>query len=442
MKKGLHMTLSRRQFMKMAAVSAASMSVGLQVGCDDDDGAINFATLSDVHVYDTALGTTGSAFEAYISVDPKLLVESEAILKSAVERIKNSNARFVLMPGDMTKDGELVCHELMASYLAELKAAGKDVYVVPGNHDVLNPVACSYSGSTKTPVANVTPDEFVSIYWDYGYGAAIARDPNSLSYVAEPVPGYWLLAMDSCIYENNTTGKLITAGQFSDATMDWLRARLAEAKKEGKTVLGLMHHALTEHFNGQATLFPGFVINNWQEVSQTLAQEGLHFVFTGHFHATDATDRSWTDPDALLHDIETGALANYPCPWRHVRIVDGHMRITTSRITDIDYDNGTQTFQEYALDYAQTGFTNAFTNMLLGSPYYMSQAQAEEYAPLFTDAMLAHYVGDEKPDEETQQTIQALLDSSDPMDNGLGQFLSTLWTDLVPSDNILIVAMK
>jgi 3',5'-cyclic AMP phosphodiesterase CpdA len=435
------MTLTRRQFMRVAAVSAATVSLGLQLGCDDDSESVKFAVLSDVHLYDAKLGTTGSAFEAYIATDPKLLVESEAILTSAVEQIKNSSAQFVLMAGDMTKDGELVCHELMVSYLAELKAAGKDVYVVPGNHDILNPAAYSYSGDTETHVANVTPDEFESIYWDYGYGAALSRDPNSLSYVAEPVPGYWLLAMDSCIYENNTAGNLITAGEFSDATMDWLKARLAEAKEKGKTVLGLVHHSLTEHFNGQATLFPGFVINDWQSVSQTLAQEGLRFVFSGHFHATDATDRSWTDPEALLHDIETGSLASYPCPWRHVRIGDGLMRVTTSRVTTVDYDNGAQTFQEYALDYAQTGLVNMFTSMFLGSPYDMTQAQAEEYASLFSDAMLAHYAGDEKPDEETLQTIQALLDSPDQMDNGLGQFLSTLWTDLVPTDNVLLVAM-
>ncbi|MBI5580344.1 MAG: metallophosphoesterase [Deltaproteobacteria bacterium] len=438
--------LTRRNFMKIALVSATTLSLGLQVGCDgngesDDADPVEFTLISDAHLYDSRLGITGAAFEEYLATDPKLLCESEAILKSAVDSIKSSSAQFVLICGDMTKDGERDCHELMASYLAQLRAAGKMVYVVPGNHDVDNPEAYSYSGSTQTPVPNVTPEEFTDIYWDYGYSAAIARDPNSLSYVAEPTEGYWLLAMDSCIYKNNTSGKPNTAGAFSDQTLDWIRARLAEASQQNKIVLGLMHHGLVEHFTGQATLFPGFVINDWENLSQILAQDGLRYVFTGHFHATDCTERTWTDTGDQLYDIETGSPVSSPCAYRQVRIENGVMDIDTIRITSIDYDTGSATFQEYARDYAMQKGQNMFVGMFMSPPYNLTQAEAEGFTPTFMNALLAHYGGDESPDASTLSTIQTLLGSSDPTDIELGQFLSTLWTDLTPEDNSLNVPM-
>jgi hypothetical protein len=55
------------------------------------------------------------------------------------------------------------------------------------------------------------------------------------------------------------------------------------------------------------------------------------------------------------------------------------------------------------------------------------------------NALLAHYGGDEAPDGSTLSTIQTLLAGSDPSDIQLGQFLSTLWTDLTPADNFLDV---
>ncbi len=50
------------------------------------------------------------------------------------EGIGASNADFVLLvAGDLTKDGARQSHEGMVEVLTQLEAAGKTVYVVPGN---------------------------------------------------------------------------------------------------------------------------------------------------------------------------------------------------------------------------------------------------------------------------------------------------------------------
>lgn len=119
--------------------------------------------------------------------DRKLLAESKAILESAMEAIKKSDVDLVLFSGDLTKDGEYISHKQFTEYLKQLEKAGKQVFVINGNHDINNPHAVKFEGDKTTPVQQVTPSRFKSLYKDFGYGEAIAKDRYSLSYVVEPV---------------------------------------------------------------------------------------------------------------------------------------------------------------------------------------------------------------------------------------------------------------
>lgn len=90
-----------------------------------DSASIKLSVLSDIHYYDTSLGTSGEALNAYLENDRKLLIESAAVLHSAVEEIKENDSEVVLISGDLTKDGELVGHQNVVKVLKELEAAGK-----------------------------------------------------------------------------------------------------------------------------------------------------------------------------------------------------------------------------------------------------------------------------------------------------------------------------
>lgn len=107
---------------------------------------------------------------------------------------------FVLVPGDLTKDGEKICHEKFAEIFRRLTDNGIPVYVIPGNHDINNPHAVRFIGDKTEPVETVTPEEFALIHSDFGYADALYRHKSSLSYVAEPVEGVWLFAIDSSKY--------------------------------------------------------------------------------------------------------------------------------------------------------------------------------------------------------------------------------------------------
>jgi hypothetical protein len=402
---------------------------------------VRFAVLSDTHVYIARLGTSGSAFEAYLDRDLKMLEQSEAILESALDAIAEQDVQFVIITGDLTKDGEVRDHVLMAQHLAKLVQKGIQVFVVPGNHDINNPDAVKYLGGDATrPVPSVSPETFRAHYQRFGYGQAIARDRGSLSYVAEPVPGLWLLAIDSCKYQDNLAlGTPVVSGRISAETMAWILARLHEAKARGKQVIAFMHHGVNEHFLPEPILFPDYLVDDWQSVSAQLAAAGLRVIFTGHYHSQDAAYPldSNLQPQPTLCDIETGSLVQYPCAFRIVTVDGDMLNIHSERVTRIDADTGGLPFQQFAEAFLRDRIPAQVIQDLVDL-FGLSEAAAAQVAPLVIDALVANYAGDEAPSAQTQAIIAGLVASPEPL-HTLGMLLAGFWTDLPPADNDLVV---
>jgi 3',5'-cyclic AMP phosphodiesterase CpdA len=403
---------------------------------------LKLATFSDVHYFVTNLLVhDGSAFQMYLAADRKLLLQSEAILDQVITEVNQAQPQIVLVPGDLTKDGELIGHQAMTIKLQQLKAAGAKVFVIPGNHDINNPHARSYDGDTTTPVPSVTTAQFATLYAGFGYGDALARDPNSLSYVAEPVPGLWILAMDATHPERSTSTEPFTGGYFDTPRLNWIISQLAAARSQGKYVIGLMHHGLLEHYTGQKTLFPEYVLDDYQDVSQLFASYGMKVVFTGHYHAQDVVKASFSE--GSLYDIETGSVVTYPCPYRLLTLeTNGTLAITSHAITNIAYNLGGVPFPTYASNYLHTGLIGIATYMLMSPPYNLPPATAQFLAPAMADAFVAHYQGDEIPAAISPQTwgiINYLLSQPDPMSQMMAYTLLSLFSDLPPADNHLTI---
>ena len=391
----------------------------------------NFAVISDLHIYDHSLGTEGAAFDAAMKSDRKLLLDSVDLLDYAIDDILRSNARFVLVSGDLTKDGELINHNISAEMLARLTDAGLQVYVVPGNHDISCYDAVSYSGSAVTPVETVTPEEFASIYADFGYDNAIERDPHSLSYMAEPVDGLLLLVIDACRYRENRPGQdTIVGGKISQATADWIAGVLSAASESQKAVMVLMHHGIVAHWDGQQKLHPDYLIEDYRHFGEFLASHHVRLAFTGHYHAQDITRGAFRD-GTYIYDVETGSLVTAPCPIRYCSIKDNTFTVKSVNIVDKIHP-GTD-FARNATDFVKaTVVLEAFNTL---KKYRVSDKDAEYIADAVGDAFVAHYKGDENPDE------RAVLDKS--LLSFWGRFilfmqqyvLNGLWADLYPADN-------
>ncbi|HOK78088.1 MAG TPA: metallophosphoesterase [Verrucomicrobiota bacterium] len=404
--------------------------------------SVRIAVLSDPHyMHPSLLISDGPAFQNYLLYDPKLLCQSAAILDSAIAGITNARPDLVLIPGDLTKDGELVSHQSAAEVLRRLRDAGIKVFVCPGNHDVANPEAVAFDGATVAPVPSVTPEEFAGIYADFGYGNASIRDPNSLSYVAEPVPGLLILAMDACRYDRNTNNRSFVGGYFDAARWDWITNQLDRARAQGKLLIGMMHHGVTEHYLGQKTFFPEYVVDDYESVRETFARYRMRVVFTGHYHAHDIVQ--FDSPAGKLFDIETGSLLTYPCPYRVVDLaVNGWLAIKSQFVTNIDYDLGGVAFPNYAYSYITNGTMNYSVYLLTQPPYNLPPTAAQQFAPPLTEAFLSHCIGDESSrsiSPQTQGLIAFLLEQEDPMAQLMANALLALFNDPEPADNDLSI---
>ncbi len=433
---------------------------------------VRIAVISDPHLYLSSLGTGGAAFDEYLANDRKLIAESQAIVEEAVSQIKDSDVEIVLVSGDLTKDGAKVSHEKLAALLAEIEATGKKVYVIDGNHDINNTHAVGYKGNEAVKVDYVTPESYKTIYNDFGYSEAIAKDPNSLSYVVEPVDGLWVIGIDSALYDTNIEDDYPkTGGAFSQARLNWIKAKVSQGRAQGKRVIGFMHHGLVEHFEYQEELFSQYVIKDWEIVSTQLADLGMEAVFTGHFHSNDIVKKT-TDSGNTIYDIETGSLLTYPCPYRIVELTeDNKLNITTNLIESIKYDTGDLTFQEHAREFLIAGLEQLAEDelvKLLAVNMAGQGASKEEIAAIIAShgdvikaqinatitgtpystidlvvaGLEAHYAGDETIDPTMDYILKGMLASDDTNNQFLGAALLSLWNDPAPKDNDVTIQLS
>ncbi|HEY9162029.1 MAG TPA: metallophosphoesterase [Desulfomonilia bacterium] len=391
-----------------------------------------FIVMSDLHYYDPALGISGKAFQEYVADDRKLLKESQEILTQAISDVSKETADFVIICGDLTKDGEMVTHTAVARYLGILKQSGKAVYVIPGNHDVANGMAVKYTGDKSERVPNISAEQFTEIYAPFGYQAALDRDRHSLSYLAEPKPGLWLLALDSCRWkENPAQGHPVTGGVFSADTMSWIKDILTRAKNENKAVLAMMHHGVLEHYPTNEKNYPEYLVKDYDKIARMFAGYGVPLVFTGHFHAQDITEKTYEGGKLFVFDVETGSLVTYPCPYRIVTITKDQQADIQSRFV-MSIPSHPNDFREFAERYVYEGTINMANDALTG--YHVAPADQKIISPQISRAYVTHLKGDEQKPAVVRNTDGLSLWGSFIFFMR-GSLIEGWWTDLPPQDN-------
>lgn len=292
--------------------------------------------ITDIHVMDSSLIVKeGSALTNYLANDRKMLSQSIEAFEAAIDSAIIHQADVLLICGDLTKDGEKIGHERVSRTLERVLQAGVKTFVIPGNHDIRNPYAKYLDGDVTRPAEWVTAEEFADIYRHFGYDDPSLRDPHSLSYVCEPIPGLSLLAIDASQYEKNTStahgdarNESVVGGAIKPATLAWLLTQADEARRKGNHVIAMMHQELIEHFDGLSEIDQTSVIENGEAIAQQLMEHGVRVVFTGHTHYTDAAT-AWNESrTAAITDITTGSTIAYPSHYRVASVSHDCSRLT------------------------------------------------------------------------------------------------------------------
>jgi len=402
---------------------------------------IKIAVVSDIHYLDPALMpenyVTNEDFQKMMTGDRKLIELSDPIFRKAMEEIIDESPDILMIPGDLSFNGEYSSHLIVSGFLEEIETHGIKVYVVPGNNDIWSSEALNYKTVPASETPNISLDQFADIYQDFGFNEAIYRDANSLSYICQPDENLWILGIDAFTYKDNGDGTYTYKAAFNAGTMNWIQEKMAEANSKGITVLAMLHSGILEHYAGQKGLEGGFV-SGVPAGAPALLDAGIQLILNGHHHGNDITELSVGGK--TLVNIETGSLVTPLSPYRIMKLDDNFLKVETRRITSIDsYLPSGMDFLSYSDQTIKDRLDKLFINVAQNW-FGHTPEEAQIIAPFATRAWLAHFAGDEKISPEELKGIEELAEFANP---ALISAIHSIWTDLPPySDNKIHVKLK
>ncbi|MFL0247019.1 metallophosphoesterase [Candidatus Clostridium stratigraminis] len=359
---------------------------------------ITFFVTSDTHYLAKNLTDGGQAFQEFIKTgDGKELNYMQQIMDSFTRDIKNKNPDVLILSGDLTSNGEKDSHLELAKRLSVIEKTGTRVYVIPGNHDILNPYARGFKGSDQYVVSSITKDDFSKIYGDFGYKEAISRDKNTLSYLAAPSDDVWLLMLDTAQYDNNLVlGYPQTGGRIDKGTMEWIKQCSALAKSKGAKLIAVMHHSLINHSD---IVSKDFTIDNSNDAIALFKELNIDLTLSGHLHLQDIKSNS--SNGKTIYDIASSCIDIYPQKYGVLKYSPKNGIDYTTTSVDVEgwaketnqKDKNLLNFKEYSKEsYGNTLYEKNATRLSLSDDYTAEQVQL--MCATYKDIYLRYYEGD------------------------------------------------
>ncbi len=241
---------------------------------------------------------------------------SPLIMERFLRDAAASDADCVLISGDLTDDGSDDALAL-AGILAEFEdTSGKQIYVVPGNHDI---------HMSEDPNDHL---RFRTVYARFGWDEALCIHEATSSYTADLGGGYRLLAINS----NKPNG----GGVIGEDLLSWIEAQAQQAKKDGKKLVAMMHHHLMEHFMLEQRIDGFYILDNYKEICKKFDEWNIRVTFTGHLHWGDIAEYRGKN---TIYDVTTYSLATYPLRYRDVTFTDKEIVFKSREIDSLDVTN-------------------------------------------------------------------------------------------------------
>ena len=324
---------------------------------------MRFAVLSDTHyisknvLYDGGKGS------------PRCLLRRQINIDAFASLGARTDIDTVLITGDLTDAGDMDSHREFAELLRQLKATGKNVYVLTATHDFhfsrayvsvyeqplrfrarpwekpwcdmehtdfQSLVTDEFSGLSAEecvplvrPVA--TPDDLWEIYREFGRDQAFSTCESAYSYAVKLDDKTWCLMLNNNFrdYDANYDA----SPSYSPACYKWIQGIMEQAKKEGAFVFACTHHPLVPPVPAYKL---GGTPRNMRNptVCHYLADLGLTLVFSGHTHFANIVFGS-SDRGNVLCNVTTPSLSFLPPAWRIAELDGAQKRL---RLTTVDVE--------------------------------------------------------------------------------------------------------
>lgn len=306
----------------------------------------------------------------------------------------------LLLSGDLTFNGAAVSHTDLIETLTPIREAGIPVLVIPGNHDLNNTHAASFTEDSHEPQPSMTAEEFQAAYADFGYAQAISFDELSGSYLYPVRADLWVLMLDTNSGGYSTVPK---------ETLTWVEEQLQLAEQKGAKVIAVSHQNLLLH-NPRFDF--GVRIGCAKDLEALYEQYGVLCNLSGHMH--------------MQHILDG------PVP----EIAASSLPLSPNQYGVLTYDGATLSYQTKALDVAAWARDRGLDNQdLLDFPAYAHdvslQAGYRQIMASFAESDLPE--ADKELMAETFAVLNGAYFAGDPVDpQPLAEGLA-LWQEHAPS---------
>ena len=248
------------------------------------------------------------------------------------------------------------------------------------------------------------------------------------SYVVEPTPNVWLLAIDANVYipKDTINGKALNSTNYQGAgigynnvlthkkhLIKWAKEVADEAKRLNKTLIAFSHYPMID-FNDDASksLNSFFEGPKWQlkripkeTVAQLFSNAGITIHVAGHMHINDTGYRKFSNGKSLVN-IQTPSIAAYIPGYKILKIKTNNL-VEVNTVTIDSVANFNTLFSLYKKEYAYLKKHNKPLwnyNILNTKTYHeftmfhlkelVETRFLKDWAPYFKDFML-HVTGEE-----------------------------------------------
>lgn len=310
---------------------------------------VSFYLVTDTHYFNPSLGADGKAYKAHMRGEQYFIRESSSIIRAVFERIANDKETdIVIIPGDLTKNGEKESHKAFLEELKKLKDSGKKIYVITAGHDY-NEHSFAFRNDEKIQVDGASFDELYHMYSDYGYSQSLAFHKRTHSYIAEIASGVRMLAINCDSYNN-------TKGAVDDEMLAWAEENIRKAHEAGCDVFAICHYPIIPSVP-VFDLVGDAKIKEWRKVASFLADNGVELIMTGHMHIQSINEFYSAKGNRLI-DICTSCLVGSPAKYRKVTVDENSVMTVSS------FDTGAFDCLPDGIP-AQEYFDNQFSSAIL-----------------------------------------------------------------------------
>lgn len=340
---------------------------------------ISVMVATDLHYLAPELTDHGPYFQKVIQgADGKMTHYAEEILDAFVQQTILKAPDALILSGDLTFNGEAISHQILAEKLQSVKDAGISVLVLPGNHDLDNPMAAQFEGNGFRMTESVTAEEFEKIYGALRDQEVLEKDESSLSYVAELSHNLRVLLVDVNTAE--------APGAIKNSTLAWVEEQLQEAADAGAWVIAVSHQNLLQH---NSLFTEGYRMENAQQLLALYERYPVICNISGHIHLQHIAESK-----NELREIVTSSLAVNPNQYGVLHLDGWAAHYQTMPLEIPSQKAGSNAEEQHLMEFASTS-----RQFFWDTGYRQALAElgnadgAHKLATFFADVNTAYFSG-------------------------------------------------